>query len=82
MKARIVAHAFNSSTLEEKEGDLCKFDASLIYTLSSRTARAKQYLVSKKEKEKKRHLLKTEMSLCINSLKSDRQLFVILLPVI
>lgn len=53
MKARIVAHAFNSRTLEEKVGDLCKFDASLIYTLSSRTARATQYLVSKKEKEEK-----------------------------
>lgn len=53
MKVRIVAYAFNSSTLEEKAGDLCKFEGSLIYTVSSRIARATQCLVSKKKKEEK-----------------------------
>lgn len=68
MKARIVAHAFNSSTLEEKAGDLCKFAASLIYTVSSRPELHSTWSQKRKKKKKKRHLLKTEMSLCINSL--------------
>jgi hypothetical protein len=36
----LVAHAFNSSTQRQKQGDLCEFEASLLYIVNSRTARA------------------------------------------
>ena len=35
-----VAHAFNPSTWEAEQGDLCEFSASLVYRVSSRTAGA------------------------------------------
>ena len=34
------AHAFKSSTLRQRQADLCEFEASLVYRGSSRTARA------------------------------------------
>jgi hypothetical protein len=35
-----VAYAFNSSTQRKRHSDLCKFKASMVYRVSSRTARA------------------------------------------
>jgi hypothetical protein len=37
-----VAHAFNPSTREAEAGGFLKFEASLVYRVSSRTARAMQ----------------------------------------
>jgi hypothetical protein len=49
------AHAFNLNTQEAEAGSLCEFKASLVYRLSSRTARTTQRkLVSKNQKEKKK----------------------------
>ena len=36
----MVAHAFIPSTGEAEQVDLCEFEASLVYRVSSRTARA------------------------------------------
>ena len=47
-------HTFNLNTWEAKAGGLCKFEASLDYRVSSRTARAIQKnSVLKKTKNKK-----------------------------
>jgi hypothetical protein len=35
-------HAFNPSSRDAEAGDLCEFEASLVYRMSSRTARATQ----------------------------------------
>jgi hypothetical protein len=49
----VVAQAFNPSTWEAEAGEV-EFEASLIYRVSSRTARATQRNpVSKKKKKKK-----------------------------
>ena len=39
-----VAHTINPSTQGQRKVDLCEFKASLVYTLSSRTARATETL--------------------------------------
>jgi hypothetical protein len=47
----VVAHAFNPSTWEAEAGGSHEFEASLVYKVSSRTARATQRNpVSKKKK--------------------------------
>jgi hypothetical protein len=47
----VVAHAFNPSTWEAEAGGFSEFEASLVYRVSSRTARATQRNpVSKKKK--------------------------------
>jgi hypothetical protein len=38
----VVAHAFNPSTREAEAGGSLEFEASLVYKVSSRTARARQ----------------------------------------
>jgi hypothetical protein len=51
----VVAHAFNPSTWEAEAGGFPEFKASLVYRVSSRTARAIQKNpVSKKKKKKKK----------------------------
>ena len=48
----MVMHAFNPNTLDSKQEDLCKFEDSLFYRSSSRTARVTQRNpVSGREKE-------------------------------
>jgi hypothetical protein len=48
-----VAHAFNPSTWEAKAGGFSEFKASLVYRLSSRTAKTtERNPVSKKQKPK------------------------------
>jgi hypothetical protein len=51
----VVAHAFNPSTREAEAGGSLEFEASLVYKVSSRTARAIQRNpVSKNQKKKKK----------------------------
>jgi hypothetical protein len=52
----VVAHAFNPSTREAGR-QISEFEASLVYRVSSRTARATQRnLVSKNQKKKKKSI--------------------------
>ena len=37
LRRAVVAHTFNSSTQGQKQADLCEFEASLAYRVSSRT---------------------------------------------
>jgi hypothetical protein len=54
-KPGVVAHAFNPSTREAEAGGFSEFEASLVYKVSSRTARAIQrHPVSKKNQKKKK----------------------------
>jgi len=49
---KVVAHTFNPSMQDAEAVDLCEFQASLVYRVTSRTARATQRNpVSKKETE-------------------------------
>jgi hypothetical protein len=49
----VVAHAFKPSTREAEAGGFLEFEASLVYKVSSRTARATQRNpVSKNKKQK------------------------------
>jgi hypothetical protein len=49
----VVAHAYNPSTWEAEAGEFLEFKASLVYRVSSRTARATQRNpVSKNQKNK------------------------------
>lgn len=41
-KSGTVAHVFNPSTQMAEAGDLCEFEASLVYVVIYRTARATQ----------------------------------------
>jgi hypothetical protein len=51
-----VAHAFNPSTWEAEAGGFLTFKASLVYRVSSRTARATQRnLVSEKQNKTKQN---------------------------
>jgi hypothetical protein len=53
----VVAHAFNPSTGRGRQ--ISEFEGSLVYKVSSRTARAiKRNAVSKKKKKKKKRKLK------------------------
>jgi hypothetical protein len=53
-KPGVVAHAFNPSTWEAEAGRISEFKDSLVYKVSSRTARAIQRNpVSKNQKRKK-----------------------------
>jgi hypothetical protein len=36
----VLVHAFNPTTEEAKAGDLCEFEASLVYRANSRTIKA------------------------------------------
>jgi hypothetical protein len=55
LKPGVVAHTFNPSTWEAEAGGSLEFEASLVYKVSSRTARAIQRNpVSKKTKKKKK----------------------------
>ena len=36
----VVVHAYNPSAPEQRQADLCEFKATLVYRVSSRTARA------------------------------------------
>jgi hypothetical protein len=52
----MVAHAFNPSTREAEAGGSLEFEASLVYKVSSRTARAIQRNpVSKNQKQKNKN---------------------------
>ena len=48
----MVAHAFNPSTQEAEQADLFKFEASLVYETSFRTARATQRNSASKKQNK------------------------------
>jgi hypothetical protein len=50
----MVAHAFNPSTQEAEAGGFLEFEASLVYRVSSRTARAIQRNPVLKKKKKVR----------------------------
>jgi hypothetical protein len=50
----MVAHAFNPSTWEAEAGGFSEFEASLVYRVSSRTARATQRNPVSKNKQKKK----------------------------
>jgi hypothetical protein len=59
-KPGVVAHAFNPSTQETEAGGSLEFEASLVYKVSSRTARAiqnteKPCLEKLKKKKKKKN---------------------------
>jgi hypothetical protein len=59
-KVGVVAHALIPALRRQKQADLCKFETSLIYKESSRTARATQRNpVSKQNKNKNKNKQKT-----------------------
>jgi hypothetical protein len=59
----VVAHAFNPSTQEAEAGGFSEFEASLVYKVSSRTAKATQRNpVSKQNKTKQPELLPGQVS--------------------
>ena len=61
----VVVHTFNPSTREAEAGDLCEFEASLVYRASSTTARATQRNpVSKKKNKTKQKKYKRNMRTC------------------
>jgi hypothetical protein len=67
-----VAHAFNPSTWEAETGRFLKFGASLIYRVSSRTARAIQrnpVLKNQKRKKKKKEKKRKRLVICSSSLR-------------
>ena len=52
MSQAVVVHAFNPSTWEAETGLISEFEASLVYRVSSKRARATQRnLISKNQKE-------------------------------
>ena len=54
-KPGVVAHTFNPSTWEGRGRRISEFEASLVYKVSSRTAKAIQRnLVSKNQKKKRK----------------------------
>ena len=46
----VVSHAFNLSNQGGRDGDLCEFEVSLVYRMSSRTARTTQRNADSKKK--------------------------------
>ena len=52
----VVVHAFNPSTWEAKAGRFLSFESSLVYRVSSRTARAKQRNLSRKTNKQKLYI--------------------------
>ena len=61
----VVAHAFNPSTWEAEAGDLSKFEASLVYKMSSSTdskATEKHCLKTPKKKKRKENMLDSDGS--------------------
>jgi hypothetical protein len=50
----MVAHTFNPSTWEAEAGRFLEFEASLVYRVSSRTARAAEKPCLEKPKKKKK----------------------------
>ena len=61
-----MVHTFNPSTLEAEAVDLCEFEASLIYIVSSRAARAVTYrspfLKNRTEQNKTKQNKKTKQT--------------------
>jgi hypothetical protein len=63
-----VAHAFNPSSRGDRDRQISEFEASLVYRVSSRTARAtqrnpvskKQKTKNKKQKQKKKNIKQTK----------------------
>lgn len=59
-------HTFNTSTQRQRQADLCEFKASLVYVVSSKTAKATQGdPVSEKKKTKKQITSKNHTHLYI-----------------
>jgi hypothetical protein len=50
----MVAHAFNPSIQRQRQAGISEFEASLVYRVSSRTAKAIQRNPVSKKKKKKR----------------------------
>ena len=46
----MVVHIFHSKTREQRQLDLCEFEAKLVYRVSSRTSRATHETLSQKRK--------------------------------
>ena len=67
----VVAHTFNPSTLGGRGRRISELEASLVYRVSSRTARATQrnhvLKDQKKEKKKKRKEKKLKLDFCYSS---------------
>jgi hypothetical protein len=59
----VVAHAFNHSTWEAEAGGFLSFQASLVYRVSSRRARATQRNPVSKNKKTKQNKKKIVMKL-------------------
>jgi hypothetical protein len=53
-----VVHAFNPSTQRQRQTDFCEFEASLVYRLSSRTAKSftKRNPVPKNKQTKRQYV--------------------------
>jgi hypothetical protein len=49
-----IKHVFNPRTWEQRQPDHCEFEASLVYRVSSRTARATQRKPASKSKAKQK----------------------------
>jgi hypothetical protein len=62
----VVAHAFNPSTLGGRGRQISEFEASLIYRVSSRTARATQRNPVSKKNKKTNILTSVFCSLCMH----------------
>ena len=61
-----MAHTFNPSTWEAEAGRISEFEASLVYKVSSRTARAIQRNpVSKKKKKKEKEIEQGSGGTCL-----------------
>jgi hypothetical protein len=68
----VVAHTFNPSTREAEAGGSLEFKASLVYKVSSRTARATQRNpVSNKTKQNKTKQNKTKQNRGNNTILKD-----------
>jgi hypothetical protein len=68
----VVAHAFNPSTWEAETGGISEFEASLVYRVSSRTARATQRNpVSENQKKKKKKKERGGDGKCVLSYKNS-----------
>ena len=64
----MVVHAFSLSTWEAEAGNLCEFEASLVYRANSRTARATHREILSKKEKKKNCLVAGEMAQWLRAL--------------
>jgi hypothetical protein len=60
-----MAHAFNPSTWKTETGESLEFEASLVYRVSSRTARAAQRNPASKKQKQKTLIVTRETALSI-----------------